>query len=273
MSNQNEQYSPGYRPKLINDYKQRHISKEASFFIPYLHSGMMLLDCGCGPGSITEGFAGIVQPGLVYGIDIEHEQIAASKKLAQHKQLKNMKFKVANVYNLPFGNDLFDAVFAHTLLQHLKDPNQALKEMYRVLKPGGIIGVRDDDQGSLILSPSNTQLEKLIHLFAQFLQYKGGNPYIGRQHRQLLRQAGFFDIEASASCHYHGNSKAVCIYAEVIDDLLQSVIAETAIQQGWATTKEIKTLVDACQSWGNNPDAFDAITFCEAVAWKLKVTD
>ena len=136
MNDQSEQYSPGYRSKLINDYKQRHVSKDASFFTSYLRPGMMLLDCGCGPGSITKGFADIVKPSLVYGIDIEHKQILASKELAQNEQLKNLKFKVANVYDLPFENDLFDAVFAHTLLQHLKRPDKALKEMYRVLKPG-----------------------------------------------------------------------------------------------------------------------------------------
>jgi len=50
-------YVAGYSPATIQHYTRRKVARQAAFILPHLRSGMTLLDCGCGPGTITIGLA------------------------------------------------------------------------------------------------------------------------------------------------------------------------------------------------------------------------
>jgi ubiquinone/menaquinone biosynthesis C-methylase UbiE len=92
---------------------------------------MRLIDCGCGPGSITLDLARIVAPGAVVGIDRRQASLSDARTFARERGVANVAFEVANVYQLPFPDRSFDAAFACALLQHLAAPLEALKEMHR----------------------------------------------------------------------------------------------------------------------------------------------
>ena len=83
-SERKEQYTLGYLPQTIQQFQKRTAAKEAGFLLPHLSPGMRLLDCGCGPGSITVGLAEAVAPGQVVGVDIEPSEY---KHLRGHKRL------------------------------------------------------------------------------------------------------------------------------------------------------------------------------------------
>ncbi|SFR18828.1 Methyltransferase domain-containing protein [Desulfoscipio geothermicus DSM 3669] len=240
----------------------------STFFIPLLKSGMNLLDCECGSGTITAGLAKVVAPGLVTGVDLELGQIEKARVYAQEQGISNISFRVASIYELPFPDETFDAVFIHALLQHLQTPLKALREINRVLKPGGIIGVRDDDQGGFILAPYSPQMERIIDFLKQFMRHNGGDPCVGRRHRELLRQAGFINVQASATCEYDGILEETQKRGNLAAKLLGQMI-ETVIDLGWASADEMEELADAARKWGEHPDAFDAIIWYEAVGWKV----
>jgi ubiquinone/menaquinone biosynthesis C-methylase UbiE len=135
------------RPYQIDDQRSqavflRRTGQVASFLAPHLRAGMRLIDCGCGPGSITIDLARIVAPGEVVGIDRRQASLSDARTFARERGVANVAFEVANVYQLPFPDRSFDAAFACALLQHLAAPLAALKEIRRVLKPGGVIGKR-----------------------------------------------------------------------------------------------------------------------------------
>ena len=77
--NVKDYHSVGYDPLVIRGLTRRSIAKEAAFFLPHLRSGMSLLDCGCGPGTITMDLAEVIAPYNVIGIDIETKQFEAGK--------------------------------------------------------------------------------------------------------------------------------------------------------------------------------------------------
>ncbi len=193
-----ERYSHGYEA-AAELMAQRTARTHAAFFLPHLSPGMSLLDCGCGPGTTTVGLAEILAPGEVVGIDIGESQIELARAHAAERQVSNVHFQVANILELPFPEDSFDAAFAHTVLQHVGEPIAALKEMRRVLKLGGVVGIREEDWGSLLYAPYMPLVEEAYDLFIKHWQHNGGDPYLPRRYRELLREAGFTRVEVAAS--------------------------------------------------------------------------
>jgi ubiquinone/menaquinone biosynthesis C-methylase UbiE len=136
---QTRSYTPGYSAPVLSFMEQRTAESHAGFFLPQLLPGWRLLDAGCGPGTITLGLVRKVSPGQVIGVDIEESQFAKARGQAEQEGL-NIEFQKASISHLPFSDGYFDAVFSHAVLQHLTNPEAALAELRRVLKPGGLLG-------------------------------------------------------------------------------------------------------------------------------------
>lgn len=259
-----EDYGPGYGATVVDSFARRTAGVEAAFFIPHLTAGMRLLDCGSGPGTITAGLARVVDPGEVIGIDVDAGQVERATAHAAELGVTNVSFRVASVYELPFDSASFDAVFAHAVLQHLREPLAALEEMRRVVRPGGVIGVRDDDAGTLAVGPPSEEMSEVTELLELVTRAGGGDPHLGRRHRQLLGQAGFTDVVASATVQAHGDSAGTAAQGDVAAALLEHM-APTISTSGWASVDRVRQLAEACRRWGTGPDSFDVITWCEAV--------
>ena len=230
---------------------------------------MRLLDCGCGPGAITVNLAEVVAPGEVVGIDLEDKQFEIGKAYAREHGVSNVWFETGNIYDLPFESNTFEAVFAHDVLYHLKSPRKALTELHRILKPGGVIGIRDLDNGGTIFTPSSQITDKARELMDRVLEYNGGHPLFGRSQRAILREVGFVNIQASASNDSYGTAETTRTVGKYLADLLLhpdtiSVVTE----QRWASQSELEKMSAAYKAWGEHPDAFCARTRCEAVGWK-----
>ena len=264
-----DRYVAGYSPATIQHYTRRTVARQAAFFLPHLKSGMTLLDCGCGPGTITIGLAQTVAPGQVVGIDIEPSVVARARVLGREHGVSTVHFQVASGFALPFAEGSFDAVFAHTLLQHLSMPTRALKEMGRVLKSGGVIGIRNVDHGGRIIVPANQGLEDYYDLHERIWKHHGSDLRLGRHLRSLLRQAGFIRIEGSASYDYAGTlAETRALALSQIARIKSTSSFDEAIEAGWVDRPALEKMMAAWQGWGEHPDAFHAISMCEVVGWK-----
>jgi ubiquinone/menaquinone biosynthesis C-methylase UbiE len=144
-----ESYTPGHSQNAADFMALRSVRSHGQFFIPHLKSGVSVLDCGCGPGSITLGIAELAAPGKVVGVDFGADQIAGAQSNAAKRGIANVNFLAADSYSLPLEESSFDRVFSHALMEHLADPLRVVKELYRVLKPDGVIGVCSPDWGDL----------------------------------------------------------------------------------------------------------------------------
>src|SRR5437867_1715664 len=136
-----ETYTLGYSDTALDFVSRRTLESHGAFFIPYLHPGMRVLDCGCRPGSITFGIAARVGHGSVIGVDMDESQVRLATANAAARAATNVSFRAASAYGLPFADSSFDAVFSHALLEHLSQPVKAMREFQRVLRPGGVTGV------------------------------------------------------------------------------------------------------------------------------------
>lgn len=144
----NDRYSHGHHESVLRSHQWRTAENSAGFLVPRLSPGQELLDVGCGPGTITVDLAQRVAPGRTFGIDLSPEVIAAARRIQREGGTAAIVFEEGDVYNLSFGDAIFDVVYAHQVLQHLSDPVAALVEMRRVLKDGGMLAVRESDYGA-----------------------------------------------------------------------------------------------------------------------------
>ena len=262
-------YNSAHATKMV---QQRNATTHAAFFLPYLQAGMSLLDCGCGPGTITTGLARAVAPGQTIGVDSAPEQVELAKANAASAGVTNIQFEVNDVYALPYPENSFDAVYAHALVGHLHDPVAALREMWRVLKPGGIIGIRDSDFAGFLLAPTDPLIDDGFSLYIRFRQDNGGDPYNGRRLREYVRRAGFVQTRASAAYECWGTEEETGYIVDVLlAELAGPRVTEHAVKQGWADREHFQQIAAALKRWGSHPDAFWGHSWCEAIGWKERV--
>lgn len=248
----------------------RRAARWVPFLLPHLRPGMRLLDCGCGVGSITLDLAEIVAPAETVGIDLDDRQLELARAAAAARGLGNARFAVGSVYELPFAEASFDVVLAHALLCHLSEPLRALKEMRRVLAPGGLAAVSDDDYSTWVIAPEHSALQRVLtDLVPQVVSANGGNLYYSRNLRRLMLEAGFARSEGhSVAAEYYGTLEETRRAAFIAGRVMRnSEWAQLVLAQGWATADELEALRADVLEWGERPDAFAAVLYCAALGW------
>ena len=99
--------------------------------------GGAVLDAGCGGGGMPLSFAEEAE--RVVGIDLSPRFLDAGRRLAVEHGLRNLRFAQADGQALPFPAATFDLVLSHAVVEHVADAARYLRELARVLKPGGCI--------------------------------------------------------------------------------------------------------------------------------------
>jgi ubiquinone/menaquinone biosynthesis C-methylase UbiE len=241
---------------VVRQHAQRTAEEAAAFLLPSLRPGMRLLDVGCGPGSITRGLAERVAPGDVIGLDLSKDTLEDARRDAAARGLRNLTFQEGSVYALPFPDASFDVVYAHQVFQHLRERDAALREMLRVLRPGGLAAVRDVDWRSVTYWPRDARLDRWIELHLEAWYRNGGEPLMGRQLRALFNAAGVDDVEITAAVWCYATPDDTIAWGDAYADrLLTSPMGERPIEYGYATRADIEAMAAAFRAWARHPDA------------------
>jgi SAM-dependent methyltransferase len=239
------------------------------FLLPHLRSGLDVLDAGCGVGSIALDLAPTIAPGRIVGVDLDPEQIEIARRTAKARGIENAEFTTGSVLELPFEEATFDVVYANAVLFYLREQKPALVEMRRVLRPGGIAAVSDDDISTVAFSPDWPELRLGARLFERAVAHEGGNSHYSRHLRRLMLEAGFARTEGVAHApEVYGTQERTRWFAEFAVGLFGApVMSRLIVDEGWATQDELDAMLDAFPRWGELPDAFLAWLYCGALGW------
>jgi ubiquinone/menaquinone biosynthesis C-methylase UbiE len=105
-----------------------------------LEPGMTVLEVGPGNGTYTVAAARRVgEKGRIVTIDIEPRMIERVRRKAREEGIENIDARVANVYDLPFDQGLFDAIYMIAVIGEIPEPDRAMREFHRVLSPAGTL--------------------------------------------------------------------------------------------------------------------------------------
>jgi ubiquinone/menaquinone biosynthesis C-methylase UbiE len=203
--------------KYVHGYSKREsqrLTDQAKTLTELLHNdtrypaGALVLEAGCGVGAQTITLVKNSPQTDFVCVDISNESLAAAEKRIRTAGYNNATFRQADIFNLPFEDNYFDHIFVCFVLEHLKNPVQALLHLKTKLKNGGTITVIEGDHGSTYFYPDSRDAWKTIQCLIDLQAKKGGDALIGRRLFPLLTEAGFKDVKVSPRMVYVDSSRS-----------------------------------------------------------------
>ncbi len=262
-------YTMGYGEEYLQALLRVSATTHAAHLLPHLEPGFRVLDFGCGPGTISIGLAEAVAPGEVHGVDMEASQIDLARMFAKRYGRDNAVFHVGDVTDLPFEDDSFDVAHCHNVLMHVPDTQAVLREVNRVVKPGGIIASREMISGSSFTHPDFEVLRNAWDMFEDLLEADDGHPQMGKDLKTHFVEAGLTNYRVSASFDTFTTPDEITFIHQIAQQwFLAPEITEAAIKYGAATEALCDHIGVAYDRWKDHPGAFAAVAYGELLAWK-----
>lgn len=164
-----------------------------------IRPGDRILDMACGSGVYTCWLAERVGPeGHVVGLDINPAYLQAAQHLLTQACLsERVSLQEGDVEALPFDHASFDLVWCAQSMYSLPDPAAALRELRRIVRPGGVVAVFENDVIHQIVLPWPADLELAVRQ-AQLQAFQAHNAFperffLARSFCEAFREAGFAD--------------------------------------------------------------------------------
>jgi ubiquinone/menaquinone biosynthesis C-methylase UbiE len=157
-------------------------------FVP-VRKGARVLEVGCGTGVVLRDVAALVgRRGTVVGVDPSLTILKVARTLCHVAEGGRITLRRADGARLPFGAGRFDMALAVTVILHVADPLRVVQEMARVVRPGGSVGLQDQDFGVVAVTHPDRELtERILREVAARIYVE---PHSGRRLPGLLLRAG-----------------------------------------------------------------------------------
>lgn len=188
-------YLHGYSPQ-----EQARLVEQATYWretlilpdLPYA-PGDRLLDVGCGCGAVM-GILAAAHPGLrLSGIDREPRQVEAARRHLAALGVPDADVRVGDAARLPWPDGAFDHAYLMWFVEHVPDIEPILREIRRVLRPGGTITLNETEYESYHVWPDHPDWDQVEAAMFRHFQLHG-QAHAGRRLGPLLLDAGFRDV-------------------------------------------------------------------------------
>jgi ubiquinone/menaquinone biosynthesis C-methylase UbiE len=174
-------------------FDERSLANDYATLVSALTPGLRVLDVGCGTGAISKDIAAKVgSAGHVTGIDNTEFFIQSGKET--YADVKNLELIYTDLFAYQ-PEEKFDLIVAARVLQWLNNPVEALKKMYALLKPGGVVSILDYNHEALEWQPQPPP--SMLRFYATFLRWRGDagmNNHIAEDLPRYFTEAGFTAI-------------------------------------------------------------------------------
>lgn len=156
---------------------------------------MYVLDIGCGDGMLSLLLSDAVgKDGRVDGADINKDAIAVAEKNRKESGKTNVKFFTADISQLDTGK--YDAIFGRRILMYQQNPLDTVKNLKKLLKPGGIMLFQESDESGSLLNGEELTLHNQVQDWIwKTVKYEGGHTHIGSELYGVMKAAGMHIVD------------------------------------------------------------------------------
>jgi ubiquinone/menaquinone biosynthesis C-methylase UbiE len=270
MAGEHHKYVHGYSAR-----EKERLVDQAMTLTELLHSdthypsGCSVLEAGCGVGAQTVTLLKNSPDAQFISIDISEESLDAAKAAVEAAGCTNISFQVADIFSLPFPDEHFDHVFICFVLEHLRNPGDALANLRKKLKRGGTITVIEGDHGSAYFHPDSRAAQKTIQCLIDIQAAMGGNSLIGRELFPLVTNAGFREVGVSPRMVYVDSSRPAYVEGFTKNTFIAMVegVREQALEAGMLSVEEWERGISDLYRTTASDGTF-CYTFFKALAYK-----
>jgi ubiquinone/menaquinone biosynthesis C-methylase UbiE len=232
-------------------------------------AGSRVLEAGCGIGAQTVILAQNSPDALITSVDISEDSLRRAEERIRQEGITNVTFRQGDIFHLPFGKESFDHIFVCFVLEHLPDPERALRQLRPILKEGGTITVIEGDHGSTSFHPENMDARRAIDCLVELQRRGGGNALIGRQLYPLVTAAGYQDVSVSPRMVYVDSSRPALVegFTKLTFTAMVEGVAEEVRKHGLMTKEAWDRGIAALYRTAEKDGVF-CYTFFKAMARK-----
>ncbi|HLQ25360.1 MAG TPA: class I SAM-dependent methyltransferase [Acidiferrobacterales bacterium] len=207
--------------------EQDRLIRQSRSLEPYVHAHIdfarcrHVLEVGCGVGAQMEVLLSRWPHLKITGIDSAEAQIARARAyLKNYVETGRAALDIAEGGKLPFANNSFDGAFICWVLEHTPKPVALLKEVKRVIKPGGPLYCTEVFNSGLYIYPPAPAIDTYWEAFNRYQRELGGDPDVGIKLANLALEAGFTEAVL-----YH--------LAPQLDDRMKHATERAAFMDYW----------------------------------------
>ncbi len=165
--------------------------------------GMRCLDVGCGAGDVSLLLASLVGPsGAVVDSDSDGVQLDLVRAECQRLGVTTVELVLEDVMELEVSG-AYDVVYSRFVLEHLPDPLEALRRMWRAVRPGGLLVAEDGDFLADFCEPPHPGFDFWQYAYQETLRRHGGDPLSGRLLHSRFREVGIADPQLEVVQHVY----------------------------------------------------------------------
>lgn len=163
-----------------------------------LKDGMRILDVGSGTGAYTELLLENLPNSLVTALEVDRKLFDISKERLSDYDGNRLNLKLGSIKNSGLKENSYDFIVCRFVFQHLESPMEATREIYKLLKPGGVVVIIDSDRGMHGVSDPDILFKSGRGFINQIEKKAGWNREIGRKLLKMLKYTGFEQLDFEA---------------------------------------------------------------------------
>jgi SAM-dependent methyltransferase len=207
-----------------------------------------------------------VAPAAVLGVDVAASVVSEARDHAAEAGVTNVTFESRDLRDAGLHEASFDVVHAHQVLQHLREPVEALAKMARLAVPGGIVAARDADYSEMTWAPADQRLDRWLDVYLAVTRHNGAESNAGRWLPRWADAAGLTEVVHTTSTWTFATRSDRGWWGDLwAERTIASSFARQAVSYGVATEPELALIAEGWREWAEQPDGVFTVPHGEIV--------
>ena len=221
------------------------------------------IDLGCGAKGILGPLSRRVGPsGRVVGVDVDAKQLAGARAFATEADLSNVEILELDAYHTGLPAQAFDLVHVRFVFAPVGRDEELLREMLRLVRPGGIVAIQEPDASSWTCLPPHPSWDRLKEAILAAFARGGGDFNAGRRLYAMLRSVGLRNVSVRAAVQaLPGGHPYLRLPIQFATSLRGRIL-----DAGLVSATELDAAMTDCDTVAADPEAC-GLTFVLMQAW------